>query len=65
MGCHYFPPGLQLLPQPLRGLIPILLLGEKRHTYLHILNAICGVEMRSNLLAYYLTVCIHLDTLFS
>jgi len=30
-GCHYFPPGLQLLPQPLRGLLPILLLGEQRH----------------------------------
>ena len=22
-GCHYFPPGLQLPPQPLRGLLPI------------------------------------------
>ena len=31
VGCHYFPPGLQLLPQPLRGLLPILLLGEQRH----------------------------------
>ena len=30
-GCHYFPPGLQLPPQPLRGLLPILLLGEQRH----------------------------------
>ena len=29
--CHYFPPGLQLPPQPLRGLIPILLLGEQRN----------------------------------
>jgi len=28
---HYFPPGLQLPPQPLRGLLPILLLGEQRH----------------------------------
>jgi len=27
VGCHYFPPGLQ----PLRGLLPILLLGEQRH----------------------------------
>jgi len=27
----YFPPGLQLPPQPLRGLLPILLLGEQRH----------------------------------
>ena len=27
----YFPPGLQLTPQPLRGLLPILLLGEQRH----------------------------------
>ena len=31
VGCHYFPPGLQLPPQPLRGLLPILLLGEPRH----------------------------------
>ena len=31
VGCHYFPPGLQLHPQPLRGLLPILLLGEPRH----------------------------------
>ena len=31
VGCHYFPPGLQLPPQPLRGLRPILLLGEQRH----------------------------------
>ena len=31
VGCHYFPPGLQLLPQPLRGLLPILLFGEQRH----------------------------------
>ena len=29
--CHYFPPGLQLPPQPLKGLLPILLLGEQRH----------------------------------
>jgi len=29
--CHYFPPGLQIPPQPLRGLLPILLLGEQRH----------------------------------
>ena len=28
LGCHYFPPGLQLPPQPLRGLLPILLLSE-------------------------------------
>ena len=27
----YFPPGLQLPPQPLRGLLPIFLLGEQRH----------------------------------
>ena len=27
IGCHYFPPGLQLPPQPLRGLLPI----EQRH----------------------------------
>jgi len=31
VGSHYFPPGLQLPPQPLRGLLPILLLGEQRH----------------------------------
>jgi len=29
VGCHYFSPGLQLPPQPLRGLLPILLLGER------------------------------------
>jgi len=27
VGCHYFPTGLQLPPQPLRGLQPVLLLG--------------------------------------
>ena len=31
VGCHYFPPHLQLAPQPLRGLLPILQLGEQRH----------------------------------
>ena len=31
VGCHYFPPGLQLHLQPLRRLLPILLLGEQRH----------------------------------
>ena len=31
VGCHYFPPGPQLPPQPLRGLLLILLLGEQRH----------------------------------
>ena len=31
VGCHYFPPGLQLPQQPLRGLLPISLLGEQRH----------------------------------
>ena len=31
VGCHYFPPGAQLPPQPLRELLPILLLGEQRH----------------------------------
>ena len=30
VGCHYFPPGLQLPPQPLRGLLPVLLLGEQK-----------------------------------
>ena len=29
VGCHYFPPGLQLPPQPLRGLLPILLLVNR------------------------------------
>ena len=28
---HYFPPGLQLPPQPFRGLLPVLLLGKQRH----------------------------------
>ena len=31
VGCHYFPPGLQLPSQPLRGLLPISRLGEQRH----------------------------------
>ena len=31
VGCHYFPPGLQLPSQPSRGLLPISLLGEQRH----------------------------------
>jgi len=31
VGCHYFLPGLQLPPQPLRGLLPNLLLGEQTH----------------------------------
>jgi len=31
VGCHYFQPGPQLPPQPLKGLLPILLLGEQRH----------------------------------
>ena len=31
VGCHYFSPGLRLPPQPLRGLLPVLLLGEQRH----------------------------------
>ena len=31
VGCHYIPPGLQLPPQPLRGLLPVFLLGEQRH----------------------------------
>ena len=30
VGCHYFPPGLQLPPQPLREFIPISLLVEQR-----------------------------------
>ena len=32
VGCYYFPPGLQLPLQPLRGLLPVLLLGEQRHS---------------------------------
>ena len=32
VGCHYFLPGLQLPPQPLRGLLPVLLLGEQRYS---------------------------------
>ena len=31
VGCHYFTPGLQLPVQPLRGLVPVLLLCEQRH----------------------------------
>jgi len=31
VGCHYFPPGLQLPSQPLRGLLPISLLCEERN----------------------------------
>ena len=31
LGCHYFPSGPQLPSQPLRGLLPISLLGEQRH----------------------------------
>ena len=30
VGCHYFPPGLQLPPQPLRGLLPICCLVNRR-----------------------------------
>jgi len=33
VGCHYFPPGLQLLSQPLRELLSISLLGEQRHDF--------------------------------
>jgi len=29
--CHYFLPGLQLPPQPLIWLLPVLLLGEQKH----------------------------------
>jgi len=32
VGCHYFPTGLQLPPQPLGGLLPVLLLGEQRNS---------------------------------
>ena len=31
IGCRYFPPGLQLPAQPLRGLLTVSLLGEQRH----------------------------------
>jgi len=50
IGCHYFPPGLQLPPQPLRGLLPILLLGEQRHNGCEQFaqdcypTAVCGVK---------------------
>jgi len=30
-GCHYFPPGPWLPSRPLRGLLPVSLLGEWRH----------------------------------
>ena len=33
VGCHYFPPGPQLPSQPLRGLLPVSLLGEQRHDW--------------------------------
>jgi len=32
VGCHYLPPSPQLPSQPLKGLLPILLLGEQRHS---------------------------------
>jgi len=31
VGCHYFPPGLQLPSQPLRRLLPISLFGKQTH----------------------------------
>ena len=31
VGSHYFPPSLQLPPQPVRGPLPVLLLAEQRH----------------------------------
>jgi len=31
VGCYYFLPGPQLPSQPLRGLLPISLLGDQRH----------------------------------
>jgi len=31
VGCRYFPPGPQLPSEPLRGLLPVSLLGEQRH----------------------------------
>jgi len=31
VGCHYFPPGLQLPSKPVRRLLPISRLGEQRH----------------------------------
>jgi len=31
VGCHYFSRGPQLPPKPLRGLLPVLLLGEQGH----------------------------------
>jgi len=33
VGCRYFPPGLQLPSQTLRGLVPISLFGEQWHDW--------------------------------
>ena len=33
VGCHYFPPGLQLPSQSLRGLLPVSLLDKQRHDW--------------------------------
>ena len=38
VGCHYFPRGLKLTSQPLRGLLPILLLGERRYAWVQHAN---------------------------
>jgi len=40
VGCHYFPLGLQLPPQPLRKLLPISLLGEQRHDGCEVVNSL-------------------------
>jgi len=31
VGCRYFPPGPQVPTQPLKGLLPLLLIGEQKH----------------------------------
>jgi len=45
VGCHYFPPGLQLPSQPLRGLLPISLLGERRHDGCEQFAKDCGCDL--------------------
>jgi len=46
VGCRYFPPGLQLPSQPLRGLLPVLLLGEQRHNGVNSLPKIVTRQRR-------------------
>ena len=44
VGCHYFPPGPQFPPQPLRGLLPILLFGEQRHNVWLLPDSVAATE---------------------